>query len=322
MSQPLDATERVPVVDVRSRTETASDGRGAQWANRRATPDRPAKRTAKWAVQEYARATAVTRVLPDFLIIGAQRCGTTSLQKYLARHPLVSSARFTKGTHFFDREYQRGTAWYRSHFPSVTEQAVRRMRHHGACPLAGESSSYYIFHPLALARIAATLSDARLIVMLRDPVSRAYSHYNHEVARGFEDLPFGDALEREEKRLAGEAERMQADPTYDSFAWRHHSYFVRGLYLEQLHRLATLFPPEQVLVLESGQFFSDPDATYGRVLSFLGLPELHLETYERRYSYNYDRLDSGLRAELAERYAGANESLFAHLGVEFEWVRP
>jgi hypothetical protein len=305
-----------PMTEPMNLTETA------QWANRRAAPDRPAKRTAKWAIAEYSRVTAAARVLPDYLIIGAQRCGTTSLQKYLGRHPLAAPARFTKGTHFFDREYPRGAGWYRSHFPTVTEQALKRMRHHGAAPLAGESSSYYIFHPLALERIAETMPTARLVVMLRDPVSRAWSHYNHEAARGFEDLPFAAALEREPERLAGEAERMAADPAYDSFSWRHHSYFTRGLYLEQLHRLYALFPQDQVLLLESGELFADPDATYGRVLEFLGLPGLHLDMYEQRYSYKYERLDPGLRAELAERYAEPNRLLFDQLGNKFEWAAP
>lgn len=298
------------------------DTQSAQWANRRTAPDPPVKRTAKWAISEYSRATAAARVLPDYLIIGAQRCGTTSLQEYLARHPLISGARFTKGTHFFDREYGRGPGWYRSHFPTVTEQALRRVRHHGQDPQAGESSSYYIFHPLALQRIAETLPHVRLIVMLRDPVSRAYSQYNHEVARGFEDLPFAEALAREAQRLAGEAERMAEDPSYDSLPWRHQSYFARGLYLEQVDRLLALFPPDQVLVLESGEFFSDTDAVYERVLRFLGLPELHLDFYPQRYSYKYPRLDPGLRVELAERYAEPNRLLFARLGRKFDWAAP
>lgn len=317
MTSPVDTTEQLEV----DLTDSTLEKGQAQWANRRAAPDRRAKRTAKWAVGGYSRATAAVRVAPDFLIVGAQRCGTTSLQKYLGSHPLVSSARFTKGTHFFDRDYPHGLAWYRSHFPTAAGQALRRMRY-GAPPHAGESCSYYIFHPLALERIAATLPEAHLVVMLRDPIERAYSQYQHEVARGFEQLGFQEALERETERLAGEAERMAADPSYDSPAWRHHSYFTRGLYAEQLQRLFSLFPEEQVLVLESGQFFADPDAAFRRTLAFLGLPEVRLPAYQRHYAYRYDGLDERLRTSLAERFVEPNQRLFEYLDTEFEWTQP
>jgi hypothetical protein len=310
MTDTSDATA-APVVDLRS----------AQWANLRTDPDRRTKRTAKWAIGGYTRATAAARVLPDFLVIGAQRSGTTSIQKYLGRHPLVSTARFTKGTKFFDRDYDKGPAWYRSHFPTVTEQAFKKMRH-GIQPRVGESCSYYGFHPLALERIAATLPRAKLILMLRDPVTRAYSHFNHESARGFEDLGFEEALEHEAERLDGEVERMKADHSYDSLSWRHQSYFTRGLYFDQLQRVYSLFPKEQVLLVESGAFFSDPDKAFSGILDFLGLPGIHLPTYERRYAYQYDRLDPRLAASLAEAYAEPNRRLFEYLNTEFDWTRP
>lgn len=314
-------TAPAPEIDVRPAPTPVVDGRSTRWANRRTAPDHQAKRTAKWAIGRYARATAAVRVHPDFLIVGAQRCGTTSLQKYLGRHPLVAPARFTKGTHYFDRSFANGMVWYQSHFPTVTEQAFRKVRF-GAPAHAGESCSYYLFHPLALERIAEALPGASLIVMLRDPVERAYSHYNHEVARGFEDLSFEEALAREPERLDGEDERMIAEPAYDSFSWRHHSYFTRGLYAAQLERLYGLFDREQVHVLESGRFFGDPDAEYRRVLGFLGLPEIHLPDYERRYAYRYDGLDPMLRAQLAARYAEPNRQLYAALGTDFGWARP
>jgi Sulfotransferase domain len=148
--------------------------------------------------------SAGRRPLPDFLILGAQRSGTTSLYNYLAAHPLVLPAVPSKGVHYFDKHADRSLRWYRAHFPT---RAQRRRREHpaGSPTVTGEGSPYYLFHPHGPARAAAAVPDARLIVMLRDPVERAYSHYQQEYARGFEDAgSFEAALDLEPSRLEGE----------------------------------------------------------------------------------------------------------------------
>ena len=123
--------------------------------------------------------------------------------------------------------------------------------------------------------------------MLRDPVGRAYSQYQHELARGFETLGFEEALEKEDERLAGEEERMLADPTYRSFSHQHHSYLARGRYVDQLRRWHACVGPERLLVIDSSAFFKDPDAGYREVLSFLGLAELSLPTYSQLNAHSY-----------------------------------
>lgn len=138
--------------------------------------------------------------LPDFLIIGAQRCGTISFYRLLCQHPLVEGAA-RKEVHYFDLHFQKGEEWYRSFFP----EAEREDR------VTGESSPYYIFHPLSAERAARLVPGARLIVLLRNPVDRAYSHYQHGLRRGYETLPtFEQALEAEPGRLAGEREKILA----------------------------------------------------------------------------------------------------------------
>jgi len=104
--------------------------------------------------------------------------------------------------------------------------------------LTFESSPYYLFHPLALDRIAADLPDVKLVVLVRDPVERAYSAHAHEAARGYEDLSFAAALEAEEGRLDGEVERLLGDPAYESHAHRHQAFRSRGEYAVQLERAA------------------------------------------------------------------------------------
>ena len=170
-------------------------------------------------LQELARATAratgrltaSARMTPSFLIVGAQRCGTTSMYKTLSQHPVVLPAVLHKGAHYFDTGYAHGPAWYRGHFPLLAT-ARRAARSPAQLPITGESSPYYMFHPLAGQRIAARPAGVRLLVLLRDPVERAYSAHTHETARGFETEPFERALELEPVRLAGEEAKLIARP--------------------------------------------------------------------------------------------------------------
>ncbi len=129
--------------------------------------------------------------------------------------------------------------------------------------------------------------------MLRDPVSRAHSHYQHEVARGFEELAFEDALRAEEGRVVGEEDRMRSDPAYNSFEHQHHSYISRGMYLEQVRRWHALFPPDHLLILDSAEFFSEPDRELRRVQEFLGLTQMSLTSYRKMNAHSYDGMSSG-----------------------------
>jgi hypothetical protein len=202
--------------------------------------------------------------LPDFLIIGAQKSATTSLYRYLCEHPAVEPA-LVKEVHFFDHSFRRGPGWYRRHFRDAAASAAYGRR------LTGEASPYYLVHPAVPARVAAMLPDVRLIVLLRDPVARAISHYHHEFRRGFESLGLMEALEQEETRIQGEAERLCTDPHYRSYAFEHYTYKARGRYAEQLARWMRHFETDQLLVLEAEHLQAAPLETLDRVAAFLGL---------------------------------------------------
>ena len=162
------------------------------------------------AQQIAAAPTARLRTLPDYLIVGAQRAGTTTLQKHLFLHPDVMPPGRVKGVHFFDTNFGRSPLWYRSHFP--TTRARARAEHGTGHPVVtGEASPYYLFHPQCASRIADIIPEARIVMLLRDPVARAYSHYLHEERRGFEDLPLEEALAAEPSRLAGDEAKLLAD---------------------------------------------------------------------------------------------------------------
>jgi hypothetical protein len=281
---------------------------------------RPAKRAVRIGGRRFGTLTARFRLLPDYLIIGAQRAGTTSLFKYLVQHPAVGRPFLGKGAHFFDTNYSADLDEYRAYFPTTAYKwyvkASRRMD-----AVTGEGSPYYLAHPHAPYRIAETLPDVKLIALLRDPVERAYSHYQHEVARGFEDLSFDEALEQEPRRLAGEVERMRSDPSYNSFAFQHHSYLSRGLYAEQLEVWYGLFPKEQILVLRSEDLFSDPERIYRDVLRFLGVPPFSLRQYEVFNPRRYTEMGPGARQRLVEYFAEPNERLYDLVGTDFAWSR-
>ena len=211
--------------------------------------------------------------LPNFLIVGAQRCGTSSLYAYLAQHPQVAPAA-RKEVHYFDLNYQKGIDWYRAQFPERS--------------FTGEASPYYLFHPLAAERAAEAVPEAKIIAILRNPVDRAYSHYHHEVRKGREDLSFEEALEAEEERLAGERERLIAVPAYRSQTHQSYSYKARGEYADQLEVWLEHFPRERMLILESERLFEDPAAEYPRALEFLELPLVEPAEYRQWNAGSYD----------------------------------
>jgi hypothetical protein len=279
---------------------------------------RLARKAARWSAQAYARPTAGLRLLPDYLIIGAQRAGTTSLHRYLVQHPGVRTTLRTKGVHFFDTGYGRGMSWYASRFPTrLTAWYVARR--HGVELRTGEASPYYLFHPHVPARVAEHLPQVKLIALLRDPVVRAYSHYQHETARGFETLSFEEALEAEPARLAGETRRLLAEPLYNSFEHQHHSYLARGRYHEQLAHWRALFDDRQLLVISSERFFREPEATFRRVLEFLELPAFTPDGFEKHNGYDYRGMGDAVHARLVEHYREPNRLLYESLGDDFGW---
>jgi hypothetical protein len=260
-------------------------------------------------------------MLPSFLIVGAQRGGTTTLHRALMQHPaILLPARFHKEVHFFDKNYHKGTSWYRSRFP-LQIRATRLSERLGVPIAAGESTPYYMFHPDVPRRIATLLPDIKIIVLLRDPVERAYSQHAHEVANGFEIEPFERAIDLERERLAGEAEKLVSDPVYISFAHQHYSYLARGEYATQLAELSRRFQRENLLVLESQALFAEPQITYYRVTDFLGLPRFN-GTHFKRYNERPRAPMSGqLRTRLMDHFQPHDEALGRFLGAPPSWRR-
>jgi hypothetical protein len=256
-----------------------------------------------------------TGALPDFVIIGTQKGGTTFLYHLLTQHPLVEPAA-SKESHFFDLFFDEGVEWYRRFFPAPRWEDDRRT-------ITGEASPYYLFHPYAAERMAKVVPKARLIALLRNPVDRAYSLYQQQVRKGHETLKFEDAIESEEARLRGERDRMLEDEHLASFEHQHFSYLSRGIYVDQLLRWSRFFDREQLLVLKSEDFFENPIETLQVVLEFLGLPGWKPEVSgleNKRNAGEYERgMNPSTRRRLEEYFEPHNRRLYDHLGVDLGW---
>jgi len=274
-----------------------------------------------WSIRlqrPYRRLTAGSRALPDFIVIGAQKAGTTSLLRYLEAHPRVEPC-LVKEVQYFSMYHGRGEAWYRSHFPTVRRLAAAAAREGGPVR-TGESSPYYLFHPAAPARARACVPHAKLIVLLRDPAERAHSHYHHARKLGLEDASsFAEALDREEDRLASEDEATVAS------GWavhhRRHSYVARGRYADQLRAWLEHFPREQLLVLSAEELTEDSGSVLAQALAFLDLPPFELAAYARHNPSGKPPLDPALRERLERTFEESNRDLFALLGRDFNWGR-
>jgi hypothetical protein len=283
----------------------------------RATLPRPVKGVIRAAIRGYGTSTSLVRQLPDFLILGAPKSGTTSLHAYLLCHPCVGGPA-RKEVDFFDRYFDRGVRWYRGHFPTSAQRAWIRARH-GADPVAGEASPGYLAHPLAPRRVAAVVPEAKLIALLRNPIDRALSQYNHEVVHHRETLPFEEALERESEWVDAELARLEQDPSYFSEDWRNHAYLTRGRYAEQLERWLQVFPRDQLLIIAAEELFGDADAVYARVLEAIGAPPLSLPRYPALLSREYDAMKPGTRRFLRGYFRAHNERLYELIGRDLGW---
>jgi len=253
-------------------------------------------------------ATADFRSLPNFIIIGAMKTGTTCLFSCLVQHPQILKC-FRKEVHFFDNYFDRGIKWYRAHFP-----LARRI---GAGHITGEASPLYILNPLVPERISRLLSDVKLIAILRNPVERAISHYFMEVRAKKERLPVMEAFQEEENRL----QEILRTRDFTNSVYIHASYKKRGIYHEQLARYLQFFPRRQLLVLKSEEFFKEPKNVIRRVFEFLEVDESFevADIRPRNVGSGKTRVDAQVYAYLSDFFRPHNQSLYELLGEDFDW---
>lgn len=258
-------------------------------------------------------------VLPDFLILGVAKGGTTSLYQYLSQHPGVIPIS-GKEVYFFDKNFHMGVNWYRKFFPSkkIMKEKSKEL---GYDVLTGEATPRYIHYPHAPKRVHNIIPTAKFIVLLRNPIDRAYSHWNMRWGKKKETLSFDEAINSETQRLGNEFEKMGNDNNYYSSDYFHHAYLERGIYVDKLKHWMSIFPREKFLIIQSEKLFENPQQEYDKVLSFFGLSKWKLKDTRPKGSREYEKpqMTSEIRKQLSEFYKPHNERLFEFLGTKFDW---
>jgi hypothetical protein len=247
------------------------------------------------------------RSLPDAMIIGAMKCGTSSLHNYLVQHREVIEP-LRKEVHYFDVNYALGEAWYRAHFGRDDEPGLNL-----------DSSPYYLYHPLAAQRAHALVPGARLVVLLRDPVRRAYSQYWHQLHQKRETLSFEDAIAAEPERIGTDAERLARGEIERSVAHQRFSYLGRGRYAEQLEAWLRVYPAGQLRVWRFDDLVADPLALTNEVLEWLELAPLGSARLEPRNTRRYPPMREATAQRLRAYFAPHNAALEALLGRAMDW---
>ena len=273
----------------------------------------------KWPLRDlatrYRKGTARCRVLPDTIIIGAQKSGTSSLYSYMKQHPdLVAS--YGKEVHYFDGgrdpevdAYAEGEVGYRAHFPLSWRARVGQR--------IFEASPLYLFNPLVPRRISELVPEVRLIAILRNPTDRAISHYFHEKRNGRERLSLMEALLAEEDRLRP----VLASKNYKSEAYIHFSYKARGVYREQIARYFDYFGSDSMLILKAESLDSDPIGTLRRVFDFLAVDPSFVvpDLRPRNVASDSHRVEPEVHQHLSDYFRPHSRDLYDLLGEDFGW---
>ncbi|CBN55541.1 MULTISPECIES: tetratricopeptide repeat-containing sulfotransferase family protein [Kamptonema] len=238
---------------------------------------------------------------PDFIIIGSQRCGTTSLYSYLTQHPQILSP-IKKEVDFWSWHFNRGIDWYLSHFPPLPQ---------GQHFLTGEASPSYLDYRDAGQRLFNTFPKVKLIVLLRNPVDRAISQYYRWVSLNWENRSFEEAI-------ADEVERLENNPDY-IIGEEPGNYLARGMYVEFIKKWLELFPREQLLILRSEDFYEHTAVVMKQVLEFVGLPEYYISEYANYNPGFYPSVSESMRSWLSNYFCPYNQQLEDFLGIKFNW---
>jgi Sulfotransferase domain len=248
-------------------------------------------RAAKSQVEEPG-----TGALPDFVVIGAPKCGTTFFYNLLIKHPHVEPAA-CKEPNYFELLFDEGIEWYRHCFPRPRWKGGRKT-------VTGEATPSYLYHPHVPERMAEVIPHVRLIALLRNPVDRTYSAYFHRMRGGKEARTFEETIEA-------------------SLDGPRSGHLSRAIYVDHLLHWSRYYSDEQMLVLKSEDLFGRTPEILKRVLDFLGLPDWEpdaSEVLEKRNTGGYERkMDPAVRRRLTEFFEPHNQRLYDYLGVDFGW---
>ena len=255
------------------------------------------------------------RILPDFIVIGVGRGGTTSLYHYLSQHPCIIKSAYDE-LGFFDTNFELGIHWYRSLFPTIfhKNRVIRKWKQ----GMAYDVTPSYIRHPWIIQRIQRLLPNVKLIAILRNPVDRSYSHYHMGKRDGNEKRTLEDAINADIDTL-----KNNKDPDVNEYfnTIVERSYLARGFYAEQLQIWLNKFPKERLLVISSEDLATKTNDTLATVFDFLGLPNYKIKDLTRKNEAKYPPMNQDTRKMLVDYFRPHNEKLYSLLGRRFDWDR-
>ena len=266
-------------------------------------------------ILNYRLATWKSRALPDFIIIGTQKAGTTSLYAYLCQHPQILSPA-SKETHFFDGDilpgedkFEKGEPWYRSHFPRKSTLGIDKKTF--------EATPFYLFNPLVPKRIFDLIPKVKLIVLLRNPTERAISHFFLEQRKKRESLPILEAMMAEDSRLESIIKKKE----YRDKAFRYYTYKSRGLYKEQIERYFDYFSRKQILIIDSEKLSTDTNNTLKKVFEFLDVnTKISINNLAKHnVAQNKTQVEPEVYEYLNNYFRPRNEELYKLIGKDFGW---
>ena len=260
--------------------------------------------------------TGSIRVLPDFLVIGAKRCGTTSLFYHLPEHPCIS-----KSPHdnmgFFNDNFHLGVNWYKSFFPNIFTR--NKIKSEFGNFLAFDVTTTYMEEESTANNVYQIKPNMKIIVILRNPVDRAYSQYHLSVRQTAERRSFEDVVEENMNRLNKEShERHETKP---KFSAEEDNYLKKGLYAQQLRHWLNIFPMESMLILSTEEFESNQQAIYNKIFEFLNISQFEVKNTEKMEKGNYPQMKSETRSLLLDYFRSHNNELFKLVNKKFDWEK-
>ena len=262
--------------------------------------------------------TGFIRVIPDFLVIGAKRCGTTSLYQHLSEHPCISrSPRDNIG--FFNENYHLGINWYKSLFPTIFYK--KKMESKNKHCLFFDVTSTYMEEELTAKNVYEVNPNQKIIVILRNPVDRAYSHYHVNVKEKSEKRSFEDAVFEEMNRIKSERIIQNKNKNLRVFTPNNIHYLKKGFYALQLKSWFKIFPREQILVLSTEEFQEDQNLIYKKIFDFLNIPNMKIKSTEKMEKGNYTHMKHDTRNLLLDYFRQCNHELFELINSEFDWKK-
>jgi hypothetical protein len=267
----------------------------------------------------YSKLTSFNHILPNFYIIGGQKCGTTSMFEYLSKHPSVFPAA-AKDIRFYDKYFHKGQDWYKTYFPSKTEETFNQLFHKNSIQTV-DATERYLEHPLAAIRIKKITPNAKFIILLRNPIDRAFSHYMMNVDRNMESLSFEESLLKEHSRIDNKLEKMQNDSSFYDDNYFRYGYTDRSIYVTKLKRWLSIFSREQFLIIQSEEFLEKPDLIYKQTIEFLGLKKWTLNNFKqfKKRDYKIPQMKPETRENLIKLFEPHNQQLYNLLGKKFNW---